>query len=190
MTDDEDDTDEPVSLAQMFFFGMLMLSVLVKTVLFFGSLNKPDTESNAQQAYANYLKHKEIEEHFQNPAWPNRPGFTKPVISPAMKQAMADTRPIFAAFLKEIQADNLSAAYCMASESFRERVGQEDFEILICNHPQIKQAPQTWLLGNQSPGGSITVHMTMSAPDGTEIVISAKHTSHGWMIDDFSITKK
>jgi hypothetical protein len=173
---------------------MLMLSVVVKTAIFLASLGKPTKQSDIQGAYADYLRQKEFDEQFQNPAWPNGPKFPKfpkPVISPEMKQAMDSSRPVFAAFLKEIQADNLSAAYRMTSESFRERMGQEDFEILICNHPQIKQTAESWLIANSNSfGGPITVQKTMSAPDGTEITITVRQTSQGWVVDDLSITAK
>lgn len=121
----------------------------------------------------------------------NRSRFGDTTISPQAQEALARGRGVAEAFLAKIRADNLPAAYRMTSSAFRERVGQEDFEILICNHPELKQPGRCLVFANvRFPNGSGSQMLGSPAASATTTVnIAVTEGSHG-EIDDLRIAER
>ena len=105
--------------------------------------------------------------------------------NPETEKALKSGNHFIDAFLNEIRAGNLKAAYGMTSASFRDRVDPEEFEALIRDHSEINEPTQCCVLRrfylvNRS------VHLIASSRNGAKTVVEIEaREGKEWTIDDF-----
>lgn len=147
----------------------------------------PVAEARAIESYLNWRK---SSSSLNDPF--NRSPFDRSyTISPKTKEDLAGSRAAVEAFMNDTRANDLSAAYQRTSASFRERMGRDEFEALICDHPELKE-PSRWTgwVNIKLPNGSASQMFGADKTATTKLNFTATNTGGRWEIDGLEITAK
>lgn len=150
---------------------------------------KVDSAAQAR-AYESYLNWRESSSRLNDP-FKRSPFDRSFTISPKVKADLAGTRVVINAFMGDIREDNLSAAYQRTSASFRKRMGQDDFETLICDHLELKE-PSRWAgwANITYPNGSASQEIGADKTATTTLHFTMTNTGDRWEIDGLAIADK